>query len=277
MNALDAPFVALDVEATGPDPERDAPVAVAAWRFEGHAPVAHWVTLVNPGRPIPPSATAIHGITDAMVANAPGIEVALAIPALRALFAGGAMPVAHNAAYDAAFLAPHLGLQRADFLCTLRLAKHLLQGRVADFRLATLAETLSIVPPEIGKAHDPRYDAYLAGALVKPLGIVAANLELGGASTLVALRARAASPITYTHALWGAEKGLPLEHSSLAFLRSTLRGPLGADEEVRRSVEAILERRIGHPAPTAREYQPAPARIRGELRARAALLSHKGI
>ena len=66
-------FVAVDLETTGLDPRTDAIVALAAIPFVGGQPQPGLVTLVQPGRPIPPPSTAIHGITDEMVAAAPAV------------------------------------------------------------------------------------------------------------------------------------------------------------------------------------------------------------
>lgn len=94
-------FVALDLEATGLDPRREAIVAAAAVEFVGGQPRQSYVTLVDPRRPIPASATAIHGITDAMVAGAPSAEHALA--ELKAVL-GRHVVVGHGVAFDLALL-----------------------------------------------------------------------------------------------------------------------------------------------------------------------------
>jgi len=60
-----------------------------------------WSSLVRPGRPIPPDATAVHGITDAMVAEAP--EPADAGREFRA-GCDGATLVIHNAPFDLPFV-----------------------------------------------------------------------------------------------------------------------------------------------------------------------------
>jgi DNA polymerase-3 subunit epsilon len=95
-------YVVFDLEATGLSPSRgDAVVAIGAVRLRDLSPVARFETLVNPGRAIPPGSTRYHGITDAMVADAP--RAAEAIGAFSA-FAEGAVLVAHNAAFDATLL-----------------------------------------------------------------------------------------------------------------------------------------------------------------------------
>ncbi len=58
----------LDVETTGFDAHEDRIVAVAVVAPDGAALLE---TLVNPGRPIPPAATAIHGLTDRVILDAP--------------------------------------------------------------------------------------------------------------------------------------------------------------------------------------------------------------
>lgn len=87
--------VVFDLETTGVDRERCEAVEAAAVRLEDGREVAHFETLLRPQGPIPPGATAVHGITDAMVAAAPPPG-----PALRAFlaFLGERDLVAHNGA-----------------------------------------------------------------------------------------------------------------------------------------------------------------------------------
>ena len=94
-------FVALDLEATGLDPRRDDIVAAAAVEFVGGRRRQTYVTLVDPGRPIPTSATAIHGITDAMVTGAPSPEHALND---LMVVLGQRVVVGHGVAFDLALL-----------------------------------------------------------------------------------------------------------------------------------------------------------------------------
>lgn len=98
-------FVAFDTETTGLRPHSEFLVELAAVRFNlANGPKEYFQSLVNPGAAIPPQATAVHGITDAMVSDAPSLERVL--PAFLQ-FIAGAVPVAHNAAFDIGFLALH--------------------------------------------------------------------------------------------------------------------------------------------------------------------------
>ena len=83
---LDRPLVVFDLEATGLNKRTDRIVAIALVRYEpsGGAEQVHY--LIHPGIPIPEETTAIHGIADADVADAPSF--ADMAEALAAHFAG---------------------------------------------------------------------------------------------------------------------------------------------------------------------------------------------
>ena len=96
-------YVVFDTETTGLAPDRDAIVQIGAVRAVNRRLVdgETFETFVDPGRPIPPVASRVHGITDEMVAGAPDIRAAT-----RAFhdFAHDAVLVAHNAPFDLGFL-----------------------------------------------------------------------------------------------------------------------------------------------------------------------------
>ena len=72
--ALERPLIVFDLETTGVDPDSDRIVEISACRMEPDGGRAWLDHRVNPGVAIPAGATAIHGISDADVANAPGFD-----------------------------------------------------------------------------------------------------------------------------------------------------------------------------------------------------------
>lgn len=97
------PALALDTETTGLDPRRDRIVSLGAMRLQGAALLREHSLdlLINPGRGIPAAATAVHGISDRMVAAAPAYaEVA---PQIMAALAGVAL-IGHHTVFDLAML-----------------------------------------------------------------------------------------------------------------------------------------------------------------------------
>jgi len=103
-------FIAFDLETTGIQPKNDAVVEIGAVRFRGREPAETFCTLINPGRPIPPDASAVNGISDEMVADKPGIETVLSD---LAEFCGELPLVAHNAPFDFKFLLAAVEKHRA--------------------------------------------------------------------------------------------------------------------------------------------------------------------
>ena len=95
------PFTVFDLETTGMSPVRDRIVEIGAVRVETDGTMSRYETLVNPGIPIPWQISQVHGIDDAMVADAPKFKDA-AYPFLD--FIKGSRLVAHNARFDFSFL-----------------------------------------------------------------------------------------------------------------------------------------------------------------------------
>jgi DNA polymerase III subunit epsilon len=71
---LDRPLVCFDLETTGVSVERDRIVEIGMVRVEPDGSRRTYRSLVNPDMPIPPQATAVHGISDEDVAGAPRLE-----------------------------------------------------------------------------------------------------------------------------------------------------------------------------------------------------------
>jgi DNA polymerase-3 subunit epsilon len=105
--------IVLDTETTGFDPSQgDRIIEIAAVELMNDLPTGRtYQTLVNPLCPIGIGAQRIHGITDAMVANAPLFEH---IADDMLAFLGDAPLIIHNAPFDVKFLNHELGLLGKD-------------------------------------------------------------------------------------------------------------------------------------------------------------------
>jgi DNA polymerase III epsilon subunit-like protein len=129
-------YAVVDVETTGLSPARDRIVEIAVVRVWAGAILQRWSSLVNPGVPISPFATACHGLTDADVAHAPTLSSLL--PTIRRLVAGTTI-AAHNAAFDRGFL-PMLS---QPWTCTLELSRRTFPG-FPNHRLGTVIDLLGL-------------------------------------------------------------------------------------------------------------------------------------
>lgn len=68
---IDRPIVFLDLETTGTDPVADRIIEIGVSVVKSDMERTRWSCRFNPGMPIPAAATAVHGITDEMVAGCP--------------------------------------------------------------------------------------------------------------------------------------------------------------------------------------------------------------
>ncbi len=139
-------YVVFDLETTGVYCEQDAIIEISAIKVSGGKRIEEYSTLVNPNRPIPARATAVNGITDEMVEDAPGIREAIGG---FMEFIGSSILVGHNIhtfdmnfAYDAAWLA--LGRElRNDYVDTLYMARRCLP-RLSHHKLTDVSEYFHI-------------------------------------------------------------------------------------------------------------------------------------
>lgn len=177
---LDPGFVAIDLETTGLDPRRDAIVSIAAIPFVRGQAEPGFVSFVDPGRAIPASATAIHGIDRAAVAGAPSVREAL--PLFDAVCAGRVV-LGHDVHFDMAVLrrargAHGAGCEPVAVLDTRRLVR-VLRPDISDTRLEQVAARLGL--STTGR-HTADGDARMAGEVMLAL---LPELRSRGAATIV--------------------------------------------------------------------------------------------
>ena len=83
---LDRPLVVFDIESTGVNARQDRIIELAAIRVDPDGTETEKCWLLNPGVPIPPETTQIHGITDDIVKDCP--KFADAVDEIEAFFRG---------------------------------------------------------------------------------------------------------------------------------------------------------------------------------------------
>jgi DNA polymerase-3 subunit epsilon/ATP-dependent DNA helicase DinG len=239
-------LVALDIETTGLEPERDAILEIGAIKFKGERVEGEFSTLLNPGRKISTFITQLTGITDAMVVNAPRLNTVL--PDLEE-FVGDAPVIGHNVKFDLSFLRARKTLKYNDALDTYDLASVLLPT-AGRYNLGALAKELGVILPATHRALDDCrvtvavYRALYNRALELPLDVLAEIVNVGeeiewGAGLVFedALRARSKERVAPRKAKAGASGPLFEQGADARPLqRKAELAPLDVDE-----LAALLE------------------------------------
>jgi predicted DnaQ family exonuclease/DinG family helicase len=132
--------VAVDLETTGLDSERDEIIEIGAVKFQGEKVLDTFQTLVNPGRPLPPFVRSLTGITQQDLDGAPNFSIVA--PDLMA-FLGSHPIVGQNISFDLAFLRQKLVAQSNPAYDTRDLASALMPY-FPEYSLGRLVEELGL-------------------------------------------------------------------------------------------------------------------------------------
>ena len=183
-----------------------------------------WSSLVNPGRPIPPEASAVHHITDEMVKDAPKIgDLGITGEGLYAF-------AAHNAKFERA-CAPWLEGSR--WICTYRCATSAWPNAPA-FGNHALRYWLKLrFAQDPGPSHRAAGDAYVTAALLNQL------LGMFPVETLVAV---SAEPALLPRFAFGRFAGKPMAELPNDYLRWVVEN-IRDDEDVNFTARYTLDRR----------------------------------
>ncbi len=185
-----ARYVVLDVETTGPDPVQHRIIEIACLVLEAGRVTERFVSLVNPHQPVPPSITALTGITTSMLLTAPE-EAEVFARVAQLLAPSGTILVAHNAAFDRKFVCATLErlqyrtAEAYPWLCTYRLARRLLPPTVRRFGLDGLIEFFAL--PIAGR-HRAGPDAEATAAVLCRLLLLAAQQGIETPEALLRLQ-----------------------------------------------------------------------------------------
>ncbi len=166
-------FIAFDLETTGTVPGVDQICEIGAVRFINGIVESVYSTLIDPMRPIPPGASAVNGISDAMVKGKPKIESVLES---FAEFCGDDIMVAHNAPFDTQFLTADLKkyemmAPRGVVIDTLPIARKVFPG-LANYKLGTLVQHLKVPATDFHRAEqDATYCGNVFLEMIKRISV----------------------------------------------------------------------------------------------------------
>jgi DNA polymerase III subunit epsilon len=244
-------FVVVDLETTGGSPADSTITEIGAVKVRAGARLGEFQTLVNPGVPIPPFIAVLTGITDSMVALAPGIGAALAA---FLEFSTGCVLVAHNAPFDMGFLqaaCERTGIRwpRPAVIDTARLARHLVtRDEARNRKLSTLARVFrSPVTPDHRALTDARATVDVLHGLIERVGNLGVTSleELSGFTSRVpaATRRKRHLADALPHApgvyLFTDEQGRALYVGTSVDIRTRVRSYFTASEQRSRMGEMV--------------------------------------
>lgn len=137
-------YAIVDIETTGGYASGHRITEISVFVHDGESVIKHFETLVNPQQPIPRYITALTGISNAMVAEAPSFdEIA---EALHDILHSNIF-IAHNVNFDYSFVKHQLKNSGFDLaskkLCTVRLGRKVFPG-LPSYSLGNLCRSLEI-------------------------------------------------------------------------------------------------------------------------------------
>ncbi|GAB2474141.1 DEDD exonuclease domain-containing protein [Xylanimonas ulmi] len=170
----DVTFVVVDLETTGTRAADSQITEIGAVKVRGGQVLGEFQSLVNPGREVPAFVARLTGITTALVATAPAID--LVLPSFLE-WAHDCVLVAHNAPFDVGFLkaaASGLGYAWPGFpvVDTVPLARRVVtRDEAPNHKLSTLARLFRAqVTPEHRALADARATVDVLHGLLDRLG-----------------------------------------------------------------------------------------------------------
>ncbi len=156
LHALPDDYVVIDLETTGFNENNDEIVELGALKIRNGEIVDRFSRLVKPRHPIPAAASAVNGIWNEMLADAPGLPEA--IPPF-VDFIGDDILVGQNVFFDikftyvAAYRHLHQKVLRNDYVDILSLSRRLFPG-LPNYKLGTLAAHFGIAVDAAHRAGD---------------------------------------------------------------------------------------------------------------------------
>lgn len=211
-------LLCFDLETTGVDRFNDVPVSLALVRMRGGAILERTVRIVDPARPIPPEAIAVHGITDER-ARREGMALDQAVDLVVSILvsaSGRGVPVVGiKLDFDLTIIdvltraLDGRGLMergwRGPALDALVLDRHVDPYRPGRRTLVDLCRVYGVT---IGQAHSAECDAEAAAAVLLAMGEQYRELSSTSAPELHAAQAEYHRAWAVSYDRWRRSRGL---------------------------------------------------------------------
>jgi exodeoxyribonuclease X len=235
-------FFVADTETTGAGPEDK--VCELGWiEIDENMNVLSEVqSLIDPQYMISPSASGIHGLTNADVEQAPTIEEFFSVDDPSCYGRKVTDPIVligHRISFDYRFLSPYINVTQE--LCTLRWARKL-YPHADDHKLSTLMFALGLPRPE--GAHRVMSDIYSAFHLVKHI------CERTG-TTIRQLAEASIAPMEVAMMPFGKHKGQPISDVPKSYIRWAMDNMKDLDADFVHTFQLALNKKKNNEQSTA--------------------------
>ena len=243
--------MALDLETTGLNPDRDTIIEIGAVKFQGQEVIDTFETLVNPYRELSPFIKRLTGITQRNVDGAPPFA---AVAGELLNFIGSHPLVGHNVSFDLGFLSTH-GLQRYNEVYDTRDLASILLPYFTSYSLPRLAAELRA---DHTRPHRALADAQATYKVFLSLLDLASRLDPAIVAYIHHLASRARWPLgLLLGSLPSTAESYGSHNSGLSVQGSGL-GLTGLDME-------SLEKRLRYPERSGRPSKGAQSLDTGDL------------
>ena len=228
-------YIFLDTESTGVDPDRgvcDIAFVITDDQFNIRD---ERESLIDPERPISPSASGVHGLTNADVEDAPTLAEYFSHPSSGCY--GGPLPgpavvIGHRISFDTHTVGPYIDGGYTE-LCTLRWVRRLYPD-ADDHKLTTMMFALGLPRPE--NAHRALSDVYSAMYLCKHI------CERTGMS-LAELAEASQQPFELAIYPFGKWKGTAFQDVPKSYLRWARENMKDLDQDMRFTIDLNLNKK----------------------------------
>lgn len=224
-------FIVIDTETTGIDSSKDHVVEIAITKMLGNQTKLSYDQLINPGIPIPPEVSGIHGIADWDVEGKPSLfEV---WDDIMPMIEKADVLVAHNAPFDRSFLPE----TNKPWLDTLRFAQQIWPD-APNYKNQTLRFWKNLRMN--GDAHRAGFDTMVTAKLLQLM--LKDYLQRGYGDDLDTLLAWIQRPVLIRKMTFGKYYGTPMEDVPLDYMEWALRNVTNdkMTEDMRWTMESML-------------------------------------